>query len=136
MTDEVKPLSDDEVNKLLVLSQQNTGPSFGYTHELCKAVDALCATVCLLRKANKALAKDVVTATGQAHDYRDKYEQLQSQLAQVTQERERLQMFVAKAAGDGCLRGRSIHCVENEPSSADWCLTCKAKYLVQGDDQT
>lgn len=43
--DAVKVLTDDEVNRLLVLSQQNTGPSFGYTHELCVGIALLCQTV-------------------------------------------------------------------------------------------
>lgn len=38
--------------------------------------------------------------------------------------------IVRSAAELSCLRGRRVHCAENESNSSDWCVPCQAKYVL------
>jgi hypothetical protein len=42
--------------------------------------------------------------------------------------------IVREVAELGCLRGCQVHCAEREADSANWCVACKASYLLRGSE--
>jgi hypothetical protein len=45
-------------------------------------------------------------------------------------------LTLTEVADLGCLRGRQVHCVEREPNSRDWCVSCKAKFILMVEPES
>jgi hypothetical protein len=57
-------------------------------------------------------------------------------MATMNQDNHAELLTLTEVADLGCLRGRQVHCAEREPNSKDWCVSCKAKFMLMSEPES